>query len=97
MSGGGGDGTLGNNEFIYAPTFIGGEGGETINPRSGRGGDDELIETGEFAQNPTGESRLPIREAVRRAAGGVDQALENDRVPGALRGFIRQYFTDLQR
>ncbi|PJF31423.1 MAG: hypothetical protein CUN51_03575 [Candidatus Thermofonsia Clade 1 bacterium] len=96
-SGGGGDGTLGNNEFIYAPTFIGGEGGETINPRSGRGGDDELIETGEFSQNPTGESRLPIREAIRRAVGGVDQALENDRVPGALRGFIRQYFTDLQR
>lgn len=96
-AGGGGDGTLGSNEFIYAPTFIGGEGGEQINPRSGRGGNDDLIETGEFSQNPTGESRLPIREAVRRAVGGVEQALENDRVPSALRGFIRQYFTDLQR
>jgi hypothetical protein len=91
------DGALGNNEFIYAPSFIGGEGGDQINPRSGRGGDDDLIETGEFSQNPTGESRLPIREAVRRAIGGVDQAMENERVPSALRGLIRQYFTDLQR
>ncbi|MCS6870774.1 MAG: CvpA family protein [Anaerolineae bacterium] len=97
IGGGRGDGSLGNNEFIYAPTFIGGEGGEVINPRHGRGSEDDLIETGELSQNPRGESRLPIREAVRRAVGGVEQALENDRVPGALRGFIRQYFTDLQR
>jgi hypothetical protein len=94
---GSGDGALGDNEFIHAPSFIGGEGGEQINPHSGRGSDDDLIQAGEFVRNPTGESRLPIREAVRRAAAAASQAMESERVPSALRGLIRQYFTDLQR
>ncbi len=92
------DGTLAENDFIYAPTFIGGEGGQEINPRSGQpGSDSDPMELGEFSENPTGESRVPIRDVVGRAAAEADQAMETDRVPGALRGFIRQYFTDIQR
>ncbi|MBO9310282.1 MAG: hypothetical protein J7551_10935 [Chloroflexi bacterium] len=88
-----GDGALGDNEFIHAPSFINGEGGEWIDLRS----DEALIEAGEFVRNPTGESRLPIREAVRRAAADANRAMESERVPSALRDLIRRYFTDLQR
>ncbi|MCC6973828.1 MAG: hypothetical protein IT322_07460 [Anaerolineae bacterium] len=93
-----GDGRLADNRFIYAPSFIGGEGGDKIGVESDQDpGETDPTETGDFTSNPEGESKVRVRNVVGAAKKQADQAMENDRVPGALRGVIREYFSGLQQ
>jgi len=89
---------MGNNDFIYAPTFIGGQGGNNIRlPDQGRTGSNDQVETGNFNNNPAGDSKVPLSAVAGAAAQQADRAMESDRVPGALRGVIRDYFSGIQK
>jgi hypothetical protein len=93
-----GSGTLAEHEFIWAPSFVGGEGGPAIRLRSDAQREGTApSEQGEFTANPLGESRIRLDAVIGLAARQADQAMDADRVPGALRGVIREYFTGLQR
>jgi hypothetical protein len=92
------DGSLANNQFVYAPTFIGGEGGQQINPDTDPNAQQtEFLEQGEFSENPGGEAYVNLNEVIPAAADQANQAMDADRVPSALRGLIRGYFTGLQQ
>jgi hypothetical protein len=92
-----GEGGLASNQFIYAPSFIGGDGGEMLNLSSDAEPDStDTIEQVEAA-SPEGESRVRVGSVIGLAASQADEAMDSDRVPGALRGVIREYFTGLQQ
>jgi hypothetical protein len=97
QNGQGNAGAQGNNDFVYAPSFIDGQGGEQINPSSQNPDNpNDPTEQGDFISNPTGNSVVPLGSVAGAAAAQADQAMDTDRVPGALRGVIRNYFTSLQ-
>jgi hypothetical protein len=98
QNGSGNNGGTANNDFVYAPTFIGGDGGDKINPESDNPlNPNDPTESGDFTSNPTGNSMLPIGDVAGQASAEADRAMDNDRVPGSLRGIIRNYFSGLQQ
>jgi hypothetical protein len=93
-----GDKGLDSDGLIYAPSFVGGDGGEKMGlDGEGRPGDSDPLEMGDFTANPGGSTRVAIKDVAGIAAKQADEALENDRVPGALRGVVRDYFSGLQQ
>lgn len=97
QNGQGNDGSLANNDFVYAPSFIGGQGGQQINPSSQNPDNpNDPTEQGDYISNPTGDSMVPLGSVAGTASAQADQAMDTDRVPGSLRGVIRNYFTNLQ-
>jgi hypothetical protein len=94
---GNGDGQVKPYEGVYAPSFVGGSGGNKLQPdgTSPTNGKDPL-QQGEFSNNPTGESVVPLNSVVDQAAAQADRAMDLNKVPGSLRGVIRNYFTGLQ-
>lgn len=92
-----GEAGLAANQFIYAPSFIGGDGGATLNLSSdAEPNSTDTVEQVE-AVSPEGESRVRVGSVIGLAASQADEAMDADRVPGALRGVIREYFTGLQK
>ncbi len=93
-----GDGTLRKNDYIYAPSFVGGDGGAEVGlDGAGEPKEGDPVEEGDFTTNPYGKSGVKLGDAVGRAARQADEAMDLDRVPGALRGGIRDYFSGLQK
>jgi hypothetical protein len=89
----------GPSESVYAPSFVGGSGGQVLKPNNDtthNNGQDQL-QTGDLANNPTGESVVPLSSVAGQAAAQADRAMDNDHVPGALRGIVHDYFTGLQQ
>ncbi|MCC7209441.1 MAG: hypothetical protein IT323_19180 [Anaerolineae bacterium] len=92
-----GEGGLASNQFIYAPSFVGGDGGAMVHLNS----DAEPNSTDTVEQvesiSPEGVSDLSFSELMGMAASQAGEAMDMSRVPGALRGVIREYFTGLQK
>jgi hypothetical protein len=84
-------------ETVYAPSFVGGSGGDKVDLKSDRPNKDtDPSQQGDFSQNPGGQSTVPIGSVAGQASSQADKAMDAERVPGALRGVIKDYFTGLQ-
>jgi hypothetical protein len=93
-----GDGTVkGPNETVYAPSFAGGSGGTTLNPKSDNpnANGDPSQQTNQTSTS-SGQSTVPLNQVSGQASQQADQAMDSDHIPGALRGVVRDYFTGLQ-
>ncbi|MBN1315612.1 MAG: hypothetical protein JXA42_09100 [Anaerolineales bacterium] len=89
-----GDGGLRSFEQIYAPQRLGGEGGPEMELDTG-GDPDELVR--ELGSNPEiGESTIPYNQVYASYADSASQALQDQRIPLGLRGYVRDYFSSLQ-
>jgi len=91
---GAGDGGESAYEQIYAPSLLGGAGGDTLGvPTSGEDG--EVIGT-----SPTtaegGESLVPYTEVYSQYNQFNRQAVENGEVPVQFMDLVREYFSSLQ-
>ncbi|MDO9300213.1 MAG: hypothetical protein Q7T89_02475, partial [Anaerolineales bacterium] len=91
---GAGDGGESAYEQIYAPSLLGGAGGDTLGvPTSGEDG--EVI-----GASPTtaedGESLVPYTEVYSQYNQFNRQAIENGEVPAQFMDLIRNYFSSLQ-
>ena len=92
-----GDGTIINNEHIYAPSFIGGTGGAALNPDANNpNGDGGAAQSGGYQSVQTGSATVPLTSVVGAAASQADAAMDSDHVPIGLRGVIHDYFSGLQ-
>jgi hypothetical protein len=92
-----GDGTVRPSEPVYAPSFVGGSGGQQINPKSDKPGDNtDPVQQVNSSNTSNGQSTVPLNQVSGQAAAQADRAMDSDHVPGALRGVIRDYFTGLQ-
>jgi hypothetical protein len=89
-----GDGGLRQYEALYAPQRLGGESGEQLElPQSGDPG--ELIR--ELPSNPEiGQSTVPYNQIYADYAAAAGRALENQRIPLGMRGYVRDYFSSLE-
>ncbi len=89
-----GGGNVTPYEPVFAPWFMGGSGGVPLNPpNSNTNGNGEITQV--QGPNSTGNATVPLSDVASQAASQADQAMDTDHVPGALRGVIRQYFSDL--
>lgn len=89
-----GDGGLRTFEQIYAPQRIGGQGGPEMELDSS---DDpgELVR--ELGSNPEiGQSTVPYNQVYASYADAASQALQEQRIPLGLRGYVRDYFSSLE-
>lgn len=91
-----GDGTLVQNERVYAPSFIGGNGGTNINPTGAGGDPGALTNQSTYIDPTTGNSTVPLGDVVAAAAAQAASAMDADYVPIGLRGVIHDYFSGLQ-
>ena len=90
-----GGGQVAPYEGVYAPSFVGGSGGQALNPTGNNDSTDGQNTTQVQGPNSTGNVTVPLSDVAAEAAGQADQAMDTDHVPGTLRGVIRQYFSDL--
>jgi hypothetical protein len=84
---------VGQYEAIFAPRLERGTGEEEIRLQSDPG--DTPVSEGEFAANPSGQSRVPYNEVFSDYADSANRALESDYIPLGMRDVIRQYFSSL--
>lgn len=89
-----GDGGLRAFEPIYAPQHLGGEGGpEMALPAGNDPG--ELVR--ELPSNPEiGSSSVPYNQVYGYYVDAAGRALEQQHIPLALRGYVRDYFSSLE-
>src|SRR5262249_9459646 len=82
-------------EPVFAPSFIGGTGGQTLNPNGNNNSSEG--QTTIQVQGPItwASATVPLSDVASQAAGQADAAMDIDHVPGALRGVVRQYFSGL--
>ncbi len=91
------DGSLTNNEPVYAPSFVGGSGGTQLNPSSDNpGNSNDPSQQADPNNSFAGTSTTPLSSIIGNVSAQADKAMDSDHVPGALRGVIRDYFTGLQ-
>lgn len=90
-----GDGGEAPYDPVYAPQRIGGEGGDQVDIPGDPGPGQPTGNTGEFADNPAGESTVPYNEVWADYAEAINQALEGGYIPLSLRDLIHQYFSGL--
>ncbi len=91
-----GDGGLSQYEPVYAPTHLGGSGGEeVILPGSDQPGGDVtgLSNTSPGDENP---STVPYVDVFPSYVEAYRQAIENGQVPPALRSLVKKYFSSLE-
>ena len=91
------DGSLVSNEHVYAPSFVGGSGGQTLNPPSNGQPGYTVVQPGTYV-NPSdsGSATVPLGQVVNSASSQANQAMDTDHVPIGLRGIIHDYFSGLQ-
>jgi hypothetical protein len=90
------DGSTVTNEHVYAPTFVGGTGGPTINPSGNSNNGSIPSQPGSTVNPDTGTSSVPLDNVSGPAAAQADSAMNADHVPIGLRGVIHDYFSGLQ-
>jgi hypothetical protein len=91
---GAGDGGESAYQQIYAPSLLGGAGGDMLGvPTSG--GDGEVIGTSPTTAED-GESLVPYTEVYSQYNQFNRQALENGEVPVQFMDVVREYFSSLQ-
>ena len=95
-NGHGGGGTT-TNEHVYAPSFVGGQGGTALNPKGGGDPGNTPGQPGNYV-NPTDNSSasVPLDQVAANASSQADSAMDSDHVPIGLRGVIHDYFSGLQ-
>ena len=91
------DGQPTQPENVYAPSFAGGTGGQKLqlNGDTSRNNGQDPVQNGDFANNPAGQSTVPLSSVAGQAAAQADRAMDSDHVPGALRGVVKDYFSGL--
>ncbi len=82
---------------VFAPTHIGGEGGDFVvpEPQNPNGG----IDVGEVPGNPNrdaGSATVPYTEVYRQYSNRANAALENNAIPLGMKDYVRQYFGALE-
>jgi len=91
---GAGDGGESAYEQIYAPSLLGGTGGDTLGlPSSGEGGD--VVGTSPTTAED-GQSLVPYTNVFSQYEEFNRQAVENGEVPVQFMDIIRNYFDSLQ-
>jgi hypothetical protein len=91
-----GDPSLTQSDRVYAPSFIGGNGGSNINPTGAGGDPGALTNQSTFIDPTTGNATVPLGDVVAAAAAQAASAMDADYVPIGLRGVIHDYFSGLQ-
>ena len=91
-----GDGSVVTNEHVYAPTFVGGSGGPSIDPSNGASNGSVPSQPGSYTNPDTGTSNVPLDNVSAAAQAQADSAMDTDHVPIGLRGVIHDYFSGLQ-
>ena len=94
---GGNDGAVEEFEGEFAPSTIGGAGGETLDVggQTSESGGEPVVE-GEFGPNPAGQSSLSYSGVYGDYQGIVSDALESGRIPLDQRDVIHDYFSSLE-
>ncbi len=90
------DGSVVTNEHVYAPSFVGGTGGQSVNLPTGNSGDTQSGQPNGYADPSTGSASVPLQNVAGAAAAQADSALDAEHVPIGLRGVIHDYFSGLQ-
>jgi hypothetical protein len=57
---------------------------------------DVPLAEGEFAENPSGEARVPYNQVFSDYSDAANRALESDYIPLGLRDVVHDYFTSLE-
>ena len=88
---------IGEYDSVFAPQYLGGEGGEIVqpSPQNPDGG----IDIGERLGDPhrdIGAATVPYAEVYRQYASDANIALENDSIPLSMKDYVRQYFGSLE-
>jgi tetratricopeptide (TPR) repeat protein len=83
-------------EPVFAPQTIGGDNGQQI--QVGGDGDpgDVVVQEGNLAESPEGESIVGYDEVFSDYANAANEALERDYIPLSLRDVIHDYFSSLE-
>ena len=90
-----GDGGESAYEQIYAPSLLGGTGGDTLGLPSSSGSDGDVVGTSPTTATD-GESLVPYSEVYAQYEQFNRQAVENGEVPAQFMDIIRNYFSSLQ-
>ncbi len=91
------DGGLTTNERIYAPSFVGGNGGQALNPKGNNADPGNTATSQQVIVNPGEEpSTVPLGQVIDAASAQAANAMDAEHVPIGLRGVIREYFSGLQ-
>jgi len=96
INGGTGDGTTTQTDRVYAPSFIGGQGGATINPQGPAGQPGDRTNQPVYTDPTTGAAMVPINDVISAASAQAANAADSEYVPLGLRGVIHDYFSGLQ-
>ena len=84
-----------NYNTIYAPRErIGGS--SEIGIELEAGSSEILVDSGEFSENPLGESRIPYTLLYHEYRESANAALETEYIPLGLRAVIRSYFSAIE-
>jgi hypothetical protein len=82
-------------EKIYAPSLLGGNGGQTLNlPSSGQDG--TAIGQGPTTPSDPGQSQVPYQQVYSQYDQANNQAIENGSVPLEFMQVIKSYFDSLK-
>ena len=60
------------------------------------GSSEILVDSGEFSENPLGESRIPYTLLYHEYRESANTALETEYIPLGLRAVIRSYFSAIE-
>jgi len=85
----------GNYQTIYAPRERI-EGNSQIGIELESGSSDILVDSGEFSENPFGESHIPYTQLFHDYRDSANVALETEYIPLGLRAVIRSYFSAIE-
>ena len=84
-----------NYNTIYAPRERIGSSSE-IGIELEAGSSEILVDSGEFSENPLGESRIPYTLLYHEYRESANAALETEYIPLGLRAVIRSYFSAIE-
>ncbi len=96
VNGSTGDGTTAQTDRVYAPSFIGGQGGTTINPQGPAGQPGDRTNQPVYTDPTTGAAMVPLNDVINAASAQAANAADSEYVPLGLRGVIHDYFSGLQ-